>query len=533
MLSRRQFLGAGATATAAFSVRDVQAADARLSAVKLCFAADAKSLRKITPVPLDPSEPARVVVEFRKQSIGSSCYLSVAVDLEGETHLLPVAVWNTNPYELRAAREFLGLPAFTGSIKHSGGTFGLHSAKAELFQVSLSTDAEFTPAPDRLPSLSYRYLLHPDWPDGPLDPSAPVELWRLSDDSITAWEALPIDAATITGSFLGMFSRLGVSEIVSVSVRRQPLEAAQPAPEFVKTVEPRAFASYAFRNYPADSLGLVPTTSSKLSTQAEPGQLEAYRGRKECAVEGVTIIEVEGTIDREKHAALLPPGCQAILRPSLRLLAVRGFEDPSLDEAWLLAFCLLDNRAVWYAVSHFKPTIAGSEFGREVFGYPTKSGQVDSFVTPVGFGATLRRHGRTLLHTEGSFEGFSTGTSLAQIEIATLRLRPEFHDTPRSGELLIQPWYYQGLRKRVAPRSLRFEFPVPPEGSAKTELDAWHEFGHARIATVSVIDSAAIQRMPAQAVAPVRDIDQYYRDRCDGALPWEPIPSLAAETRRT
>ncbi len=533
MLSRREFIGVGSAATATLVARNAVAADTPISAVKLCFASNPKTLEKVTPAPLAPSEPGCVVVEFRERLLGRSCYLSIAVDLDGEKHLLPIAVWHSNPYQVRAAREFLGLPAVAGNISHVDESFTLRDSQHELFKVSLSPDAEFTLGADQEPSLSYRYLLHAEWPKGPLDPSAPVELLRLPDDSSTAWEALPVDAATISGSFDGIFLRLEASTLISVSVRGQPAAAAQPVPEFVASVEPRAFASFAFRTYPADNLRLVPGAGSKISTRAEAGEIEAYRGRRESSVEGVTIVEVEATINREKHAALLPPGCQPVLRPSLRLLAVRSFEEPSLDEAWLLAYCMLSNRAVWYAVSHLKPSLASSEFAREVFGYPTKKAEVNSFVTPVGFGATVRRHNRTLLHTEGSFEGFSTGTSLSQIEIATLRLRPEFRDTPRSGELLIQPWYYQGLRKRVAPRSLRFEFPSPPEGATNIELDAWHEFGPARIATVSVIDSGALQRMPAPVVATVADINPYYRDRCDGTLPWEPIPSRRAETRRT
>ncbi len=529
MFNRRQFLGAAAGA----AVPAAEAAADELSAVRLCFAADTDKLRQAIPVPLQPAEPGRVVVEFHRGAAGARCRIAALVAFRGEQYLLPLAVWLSNPFELRAAREFLGLPAFAGAVTIGGGVFSLRIAGTELFRAAVAGQAGPPLDADRPPLLTYRYLLQPDWRKGPLDRGAPVELWRLADGSNAGWETLPTDAATVAGGFDGAFALLGVAQPVAVAGRRERLADAPPAREFVEAVPAAAFEPFAFRAYSADAPGLVPPTPGRLRARAAARAVEAYRSRRETVVEGVTIVEVEVSVNRERHAALLPPGCQAMLRPSLKLFAVRGLEDPALDEAWLLAYCLLDNRAVWYAVSHLKPSAAGAEFGREVFGYPTKTGQVDSFVSPLGFGATLRRHGRVLLHAEGGFEGFSTGTSLARIEIAALRLRPEFHGSPRAGDLVVQSWYYQGLRKRVAPQTLQFDFPMPPAGAANAGLDAWHEFGPARIASVSIIDSGALQRTPARIAGRVDDIDRYYRDRCDGRLPWEPLPSTESAKRRT
>ncbi len=526
MFNRRQFLGVAAAAALPAAAAD------DLSAVRLCFAADADKLIEAIPVPLQPTEPGRVVIEFRNGATGARCQIAAVVDLHGEKYLLPLAVWISNPFELRTAREFLGLPAFAGDIEIGGGAFGLQIAGTELFRVAVGGEAEPAPGVDRLSVLTYRYLLQPDWRKGPLDTGAPVELRRLSAGSNADWGTLPKDAATTAGTFDGAFSRLGVSKPIAVAVRRSWLTDTQPAREFVEAVAAPAFEPFAFRAYFADALGLVPPTPARIRARTGASAVEAYRSRRETVVEGVTIIDVEVAVNREKHAALLPPGCQATLRPSLKLLAVRGLDDPALDEAWLLAYCLFDNRAVWYAVSHLKPSPVGSEFGREVFGYPTKTGQVDSFISPVGFGATLRRHGRTLLHVEGGFEGFSTGTSLAQMEVVALRLRPGFHNSPRAGELVVQSWYYQGLRKRIASNSLRFDFPRPAAGAANAGLNAWHEFGPARVAAVSIIDGGALQRTPARAAARVDDIEPYYRDRCDGKLPWEPATPVAEGAKR-
>ncbi len=529
MLDRRQFLGAAAGA--AFPAAESAAAADEWLAVRLWFAADADKLKDALPVPLRPAAPGRVVVEFRRGPAGARCLLAAVSVLHGEERLLPLAVWIADPFELRTARESLGLPAFDGDVAIGGGAFSLRIAGTELFHAKIGGEAAPAPAAHRLPVLTYRYALQPDWRKGPLDTTAPVELWRLSGGSNAGWEKLPTAAATVAGTFDGAFPRFGVAELLAVAGRRESHADAQSGAEFVETVAAPAFAPFAFRAYSADALRLVPPMPGRIGARVAAGAVEAYRGRRETVVENVTIVEVDVTVNRERHAALLPPGCQATLRPSLKLFAVRGLDDPALDEAWLLAYCLLDNRAVWYAVAHLKPSLKGAEFGREVFGYPTKAGQVDSFVSPIGFGAALRRRGRTLAHTAGGFEGFSTGTSLAQMEIAALRLRPQFHDSPRQGELIVQSWHYQGLRKRVAPQTLQFEFPKPAEDSPSAGPDAWHEFGPARIAAVSIIDGGALQRAPARAAGRVAAIDPYYRDRCDGRLPWEQPP--AAARRRT
>ena len=529
MLDRRQFMGAAAAAAL-----PPAAAAREWSALRLQFAADVDKLRQVVPPPLRPVEQGCVIVEFDNRPDGAQCRLAAVVDLRGEKCLLPLTVWFTNPFALRAAREFLGLPAFAGSIAIAGGVFSLRLGGTELFRAAVGGNAEPSPAAaQRLPVLTYRCLLQPDWRRGPLDVEAPVELRRLVGGSDAGWATLPAEAAAVSGTFGGAFLPLGVAKPVAVAVRGGQPADEQPSLEFVEAVPPAAFEPFAFRAYPADNLGLVPVSPGRIRIRTEAREIEAYRGRRETVAEGVAIVEVEVTVNPERHAALLPSGCRATLRPSLKLFAVRGLDNPALDEAWLLAYCLLDDRAVWYAVSHLKPSTAGAEFGREVFGYPTKEGQVDAFVSPLGFGATLRRRGRTLAHTEGGFAGFSTGTSLAQMEIAALRLRPAFRGSPRQGELVAQSWYYQGLRKRVDARTLQFDFPRPDDEAANAGLDAWHKFAPARVTAVSIIDGGALQRTPARVAAQVDDIDPYYRGRCDGSLPWDPLPGSASARRRT
>lgn len=529
MLDRRQFMGAAAAAAL-----PPAAAAREWSALRLRFAADADKLRQVVPPPLRPIEPGRVVVEFDNGPDGAQCRLAAVVDLRGEKCLLPLAVRIADPFALRAAREFLGLPAFAGAVAIDGGVFSLRVGGTELFRAAIGGKVEPSPAAAQHPPvLTYRCLLHADWRRGPLDARAPVELRRLAGGSDAGWKTLPVEAAAVSGTFGGAFPLLGVSKPIAVAVRGGHPADAQPPPEFVEAVPAAAFEPFAFRTYDGDALGLVPPPPGRIRLRAEAREIEGYRGRRETVAEGVTIVEVEVAVNPERHAALLPPGCRATLRPLLKLFVQRGLDNPALDEAWLLAYCLLADRAVWYAVSHLKPSTSGAEFGREVFGYPTKAGEVDAFVSPLGFGATLRRRGRTLAHTEGGFAGFSTGTSLAQMEIAALRLRPAFCGSPRQGELVAQSWHYQGLRKRVDARTLQFDFPRPADGAANTGFDAWHRFAPGRVTAVSIIDGGALQRTPARVAARLDDIDPYYRGRCDGSLPWEPLSGSASARRRT
>ena len=363
-----------------------------------------------------------------------------------------------------------------------------------------------------LPWITHRSTLAPDWTQG-LYSEDRTEVWRLRfQPAIQARSHDPAGCAT-EGSLDGWLSSLGAAGPVAVMSGEL---AEEPEEEFVRTIDATALEPFAFRGYRSGTLGLIPRNGFL----ASPDALEAYRRRKEVYHTGLIIVAVDSFADQSAVQGLLPPPCFSIPGPSVRVLAIRGLDDPGLDEAWLLIECVLAGKRVWYAASHLRPDLAGSAYGREVFGYPTTSGNVSAVVGGNRFAATVTREGRKLCHAEGIYGGFSTGTSLARMEVATLRLRPGSSARPPTGELVVQPWFYQGLRKPTHPASLVTVFP-----SADGKVDLWSGIGSVRAYSAMVFDGAAMQRLPGAVVSEVKHVGPHYRDRCEGRLPWEaPVP---------
>ena len=83
----------------------------------------------------------------------------------------------------------------------------------------------------------------------------------------------------------------------------------------------------------------------------------------------------------------------------------------------------------------------------------------------------------------------------------------------------------QGRRQRVDPKSLTLELSASPAEGASIVTDPWHELGPIRPFAAVVLDSGGIQRSPGQVVGAVDDFEDYYRERGDGVLPWEPTPA--------
>jgi hypothetical protein len=187
------------------------------------------------------------------------------------------------------------------------------------------------------------------------------------------------------------------------------------------------------------------------------------------------------------------------------------------SEVWLLAYGLLQDRPVWLALSHIVTAGGDLTFGRETFGYPSKHGEVDISTTPIDFSVLGQRKGRDFLYAEGAFQGFSTGTSLSQLDVVCLRAGP-FHNGDPRGEFVAQHWYFQGQQSHVERQSLVVEFPDKEAPGGIGRPDPWFEFNPFRVISVSVMRQGGMQRMPAEIVGEAGGIAAYYRERCDGVL---------------
>ena len=464
-----------------------------------------------TPPGLRLDLPARAVIEFSGAGATAQCSLGVRVALEEERYVLPLAVWTGDRYAYWRMREVARLPAFRGDVSSSGNEWSLAFAGRKAFLARAGpADSAAPRAEPNLPWLTYKYALAADWTKGPLA-EGPVQLWSIRPESSAPPVALSAGAFETAGDMGGWLTRLGASG--SVAAMSGGVRAAS-VERFEQDVGRIEFEPFAFRIFQGGSFGVPPDTGL-----ATTGALDAYRRRREVRLTGLVIVSVDCYANPAVIEGLLPPPCIASRDSALRVLALRGLDDPNLDEAWLLAGCSLEGKRVWYAVSHVRGSLGGTEFGREVLGYPTKGGSAQAFLGGNQFAASVAREGKLAYQAQGSYGGFSTGTTLAEMTVATLRLGAASGNRSRSGEIVIQPWYYQGLRKPVHHASLDASFP------ASGGSDVWASMGPVHAYSAMVMDGAGMQRLPGRLMARVSDVGPYYRDRCDGRLPWEPQPS--------
>ena len=511
VIGRRRFLASGATLPGALRclARD-QDESPRL---RLVYAASAATSWLLPPLAVDP--PPRVVLDFQDSESGAICQLALQVRFEGEPCLLPLAVWTDDRHLYWRARESLWLPVSRGAVQwnHGRWTLAVDGRETFLAQADLGVPSTESRLPD-LPQMIYRLSLAPDWPQGPLG-AGPAELWRVRATQSLPSRGIPAGSVVTSGGLEGWLPKLGASEPIAASLGGGSMPHRMPQPEFVSLLDSACLEAFAFRSYRSGSLGLLPREAAAVTER----ELDVYRRQDEILLSGLLIVSVDLVADSAALAGRLPPPCGLAEHPLVRVLALRGLDDPSLDEAWLLIQCSLEGRQVWYAASHLRPDLDGSEFGREVLGYPTQDGHADVILGASYFTAGARRQGRTLFRASGICMGFSTGTTLDDLEVAALRLRPRSSTRPRGGELIVQPWYYQGLRRRVQPSTVDAAF--PDSGTAGSALDAWTRLGAIRTYSATVTDSADMQRLPGAVVSEIEEVGPYYRDRCDGRLPWE------------
>ena len=512
VIGRRRFLAASAVLP--FAARSIASAEAAAKGLRLTY--KVASPPKLPP-PLDLGPTARIEVEFQGSGSAARCSLGLQVLLDGQPHLLPLAIWTSDEQAYWRMREALHVPALRGVVRRAGDTWTLAVSGRDEFSARAmppAVDAE-PPEEDR-PWLSYRHQLSPSWADGPLG-GQPVELLRLP--AATPAPATQLSPAETSGRLGGWLARLGASGPISSHAVPGGFARRQ---ETVRQVAAADFEPFALRNYAGGSLGL-PEIDTQFCGAAD---LAAYRGQGRVRLAGLLIVSVDCVANPRVVERQVPPPCTADPNALVRVMTIRGLSDPSLDEAWLLARCGIDGRQAWYAISHLRGSLAGSEFGREVWGYPTQAGAPQALLGANRFTSSVMRGNQSLYRADGSYGGFSTGTSLNEMLVVTLRPTLGTGAEPPRGELLLQPWYYQGLRKPLSRQSLYAAFSAP---AGDDDTNPWNRMGPVDAYWADIFDGAGLQRLPAARVGEVADIAPYYRDRCDGQLPWEPRPAGAQE----
>ena len=461
------------------------------------------------------------------------------------------------------AREFLGLPAKPGEVSLSvdgisvRASCGLDGRTVQRLETTAGNRPAHPLALRRstgFGSFVYRYAPGVDTSQAVVDP--PVELWRVggaaaapaADSDESGPRACDISQTKLTwgpAAWGDAAAALPIKEFVGAAY--QELQGAEAVgwrnresrrkQVLVAEVEPRRFAPWVFSRY--DRPGGLGTDRSParrgkvfLESKLSSAEMANYRRREEDESGPMSLVEFRVSIDPERHAAVLPPGCEPGRRPLLRVMVLRAeagdFSRRPFHEAWLFAYCRVDRRPRWYALSHVVDEDGEALLGRERFGYPTLRGRIDMGVSPEGFSFSGSRHGREFVSGAGAFRGFATGLSLSRINIVSLRARPFRPGTPPQAELVEQTFFFQGRRHYSDTRGIELSFPGGTAGTAPLATP-WFALGPLQVVSAGAMEDAHMQRGPGRVVRSVPGFEPYYRERCDGVLPDEPLPATSVQ----
>lgn len=466
--------------------------------------------------------------------------------------LLLAAATDNERWRIRG-REFAGLPLKDGEIeleRDGAGvraSFGRRGAAVQRIETALTDSTPPQVGAARSPVFSFDCRLNYHWTSSLAGPQAP-ELIEFGSMGVTsspassgppAFQCLCDLERTVVkwpeATPLDPLAELPVVEILEAAYR----ESAEPLPDLVtgvrpaepkilKKVEAAKFEPWCVLRYdrPVDRNqvwmpeGWRTKTSAFRLSDAEVGK---WRARKEVIVDPVDIIDLQFTAGRELHAELVPPPCRGGIRPILRLMALRvdssEISPEPFDELWLFASCLVENHWAWYSLAHIAGPGGDVIFGRETFGYPSKMGDVSTVLRPDGFDLAGQRLGRQFVSASGSTSGFSTGTSLDEMTVVSLRAQSFRGGPPTKGWLIEQPWYFHGRKLRAVRETLEIALPEPDAEAGATVRDPWFELNPATPLAAATFEGGGMQRGSGRVVGEVEDAGPYYLERCDGALP--------------
>ncbi len=539
----------------------------RLQRLLVRFQTDPDRIARMLPAPLTTTgadvwlEYLRVIPEERtliEPGPFAGAALRVEVEYDGERGWFEPLHWSSHEWGRLLAREYLGLAVKQAEVvletegSQVRASVRRHGALLHRLETN-RTDEPSGPSqlPADLPTFVFDYRLDANWRRG-LPGSSPesnpessdISLWRIppeTTEEATDQQGGPASDSrrcdprnTVfewpTASAADPVIEFPVKQVRSVTFEES--SAAAPAsptarPVWVTKVPARTFQPSSLVRYDrpvTDRQTWTPTgwrdkaTAWKLS-RAETGR---YAARKELRLGPIDMIDIRLSAGAGRHPNILPPPCLGAMRHVLRILAFRveasDLSPVPFSEAWLLAYCVVGRARGWYALSHIVGEGGDVVFGREVFGYPSKSGEIDVVTTPQDFVVEGRRLGRQFCLGQGAVRGMATGVSLSQLDVIGLRPR-SLLSKPGPADLITQRWHYQGRFYHVDRPSLTIALPEQPARGLTFASDPWFELGPFEASSASVIVDATMQRGPGEVLAQTPDFLPYYAERCDGVIP--------------
>ena len=574
--TRRDLLRAAAASPLPFLLPDAaQAAQAQsIRSLSVRYRTERDRIRGFLPPPLKPDVLADVLVNYwsvtprasgrSAAEPGPSYWFAVYVAAKYNKHrgMLALGMVTNNDWGRINAREYLGFNAKDGvvTLKRDGRKISASASRdgsmlhrMETVVTDRAADALYGWRQTGYGAFVYRYRPNPDWPNGVISGQS-VELWKVGGPEggypaesprAPVPEACDISQTRfewVQPSASDPFSELPMREFVGASYRElQGADAAswqdraeRPKTFFLQAVPEEAFRPWASFNYDRPAKKARPEgRRAAPPLKLTSAELAANRSGKEIALRKVNMVDFQVAVNSATHAEVLPPMCEPGSRPVLRVLALRvessDLSPQPFHEAWLFAYCRVNRRPLWYALSHIVSDGGDVLHGRETFGYPSVEGSIDAMVTMEAFSLSGSRLGREFVRGEASVRGFSTGISLARINIVGLRAAPFREGEAPRGELVAQTWFFQGRRLYGDPKTAKLEFPDKPAPGNIGRPTPWFEFSPFHLMSSAGVEDVGMQRGPGRIVAEVPDFTPYYRERCDGLLPGEQPPTARVQ----
>jgi hypothetical protein len=589
--SRRSVLGAGLTGAGWLTLGGAPAAarfDDDLAAGDLAgktlnlvlrYRTDADRIARVLPPGLEPDEVAEVTIDWwlhYPERGGENLFfpgpytesgIHVTAKYQGQRGMFQIGMPLDQDWGRVAGRENVGLVKKDGAphLERRGSRVAADLMRRGRLLYRIETEVLEEPAHPMFwhretgyGAFLYRYRLAPDWRRGPLG-SDPVELWlrvlggkrgRYPEEMVDgAPRRCDVDRTTFTlvePSPLDPFVEFPLRSIVGMSYRetgldpdadRRPREAqTETRIERLQLIDPERFAPWALYMYDRPITrgeawipsGWPKDRSALLLTGEE---IDRYRARDALELELRDSIDARLRISPEIHARMLPPGLEPGSEPVVRILALdvetSDLSTRPFHELWLLARCLRQERAAWYALAHLVGPDGDVVYGRETFGYPSRMASIEWSRDDGAIALLLSRLGRRVFELEATVgAAASNRAASAGADVIGLRLHPPYRVMTEQGfvepgpraDLVAQTWTLElsGART-IDPATAKLDFPAQPGPGRIGKPDPWYELAGA--AVISIETGRGLNRRgPGVELGRLDRYEPFYAERFDGAM---------------
>ena len=545
-------------------------------------------IARLLPPELEPASVAEVLVDFLTVDLGEhksvfvpkpycESALWVRASYKGEEGFLLLSMPLNGDWGRFAGRELLVLTKKDGEVgvEKKGKRVRAWIRRRGLELCRLEAEVTREPAPEvnwlretRFGGFALNFRLNPDWRNQPF--IGGVELVRqggtATPPSEEPREGRDVPRALNLGntafrfvqpSILDPWCELPVIELLGGSLYENPgLElnfgSSRPRRDgpIVETLhryeDASALAPWMLLGYdrplerglPWEPRGWPDAESAFLLSKNETS---AWRNRETLDFENVRLLDLVLKIDPELHGAVIPGDVETGPQPLARILALdvptSDFSTVGFVELWLLVRCVVGGRDAWYALSHIVGDGGDLLLGREMFGYPSKAGEVSFELAGQRISISGERVGRRFLDIHADEPAVAADDWTGELEVLGLQAetfsgsvdqqpdRPFGQSRPVKGRLVGQKWQLNLQRIPIDPWGVFLNVPHAAGPSAVGRPDPWYEIDGCTVLSANMA-RGVIRRGPGSVLGEYADVWPYYRERCDGT--WSAMQVLNA-----